>query len=129
MYPPSDAGSTGLAAGKVLKLRGFASSYRHAFGLQATLAALQHSPVLLGISWPELFFKPAPSGELIIGGRIAGGHEILLDEIDVENKRVWLANSWSPSWAISGRAWISWDTLQKMLSDRGDVVIPVAVTS
>ncbi|SBW18567.1 hypothetical protein FDG2_0722 [Candidatus Protofrankia californiensis] len=123
-YPPEDTGSTGLAVAKVLKHRGFIQRYRHAFGLRSTLSALQSGPVLLGTVWLEEMFQPTTDGELTPDGAQAGGHEIVLDEIDVERRRVWLTNSWSAEWGVDGRAWLSWDHLGYLLGQQGDVVVP-----
>jgi hypothetical protein len=126
IYPPDDPGSTGLAAGKVLKARGFAKSYHHAFALQSVLSALQTTPVLLGIGWRRNMFRPSTVGQLDIRGPVVGGHEVLLDEIDVANKRVWLTNSWGSSWSINGRAWLTLQDLAILLHDQGDVTVPLA---
>jgi hypothetical protein len=125
VYPPHDEGTTGLAGAKVLKTRGLASSYRHAFGLRATLTALQSGPVMLGVSWQTRMFEPTDSHQLIPTGGLAGGHEVLVDEIDVENERVWMTNSWGEDWGRSGRAWLTWTDLGILLEDNGDVIQPI----
>jgi hypothetical protein len=125
VYPPDDTGSNGLTAAKVLKKRGFAKAYQHAFGLRATLSALQSSPVLLGVSWLQGMFNPVAGARLVVSGQVAGGHEILLDEIDVKSKRVWIQNSWGNSWGPNGRAWMSWENLETLLGMQGDCVLPI----
>jgi hypothetical protein len=125
-YPPDDTGSSGLAVAKVLKSRGWISGYQHTFSFEDMQAALQLGPVLLGINWYENFFDPDSKGNLSIStSRVAGGHEIAVDEIDMENQRFGFTNSWGESWGIGGRAYIPFDLMKRLLSEDGDVVVLV----
>ncbi|WP_256789832.1 hypothetical protein [Frankia sp. AvcI1] len=127
-YPPDDTGSDGLSVAKALQAAGLCSGYAHAFSLQAALTALATAgPVMLGTSWLDAMFHPAPDGRLDVGGRLAGGHEYLADEIDVERRRVWITNSWGESWGVSGRAYLTWDDLGDLLDMQGDVTVPTPV--
>lgn len=130
-YPPSDRGGSGLAIAKVLKKRSLIPGYRHAFSLAATLTALSKQPVIIGIPWYTGMFTPDLLGQVHPTGTVAGGHEIVLDQIDVEKKRAWFTNSWGTSWGIAGRGWFSFDDLGTLLSQQGDctvLTIPTAVT-
>lgn len=124
-YPPTDTGSDGLSAAKAAQRRGFLSGYKHAVTLTDALDALTLGPVIIGINWYSGFDSPAPSGEVHRSGYVRGGHEVCLDEIDRENSRVWFRNSWSESWGLDGRAWMSFATLAALLSERGDATILV----
>lgn len=128
-YPPEDTGSSGLAVAKILKARGWVSGYQHTFTFGDMLAALQTSPVMLGINWYSSFFDPSADGEMTItsDSYVAGGHEIVVDEIDVENKRIWITNSWGEYWGLSGRAWFSFATMERLLREDGDVVVLVPI--
>jgi hypothetical protein len=121
-YPPDDTGSDGLSVAKVAKSLGLCSSYLHCFSLDAVLTALQTDSVMLGVSWRSGFDTPA-RGQMRYAGTVRGGHEIVADEIDVENKRVWITNSWSAAWGAAGRAWWSWDDLATILADNGDATV------
>lgn len=127
-YRPDDTGSDGLSIAKVLHARGLISGYQHATSLEDALAALAQRVVMIGSSWLAGMYDPAPDGQLTVSGSVAGGHEYALDELDVERRRVWMRNSWGPSWAVQGRAWMSWDDLGHLLADDGDctVLIPRA---
>jgi hypothetical protein len=127
-YPPDDTGSSGLAAAKVLKSRGLISGYEHPFGLSPALAALAVGPTIIGINWYESMFEPASDGRLTISGKVAGGHEIALDELVVEQQRVWLTNSWGESWGIEGRAYLTWADYGRLLKEDGDVVLFTPIT-
>lgn len=128
-YPPNDVGSDGLSIAQVLLKRGLIAGYQHTFTLDDCLLALTQTPVMLGIDWHQASFNPESTGQVRIDGPVMGGHEIVADEIDVENERVWFSNSWGASWGIQGRAWLSWDDLGTLLSNQGDVTVLVPVTA
>lgn len=126
-YPPTDTGSSGLAVAKVLQGRGWISGYRHTFSFEDMQAALQETPVFLGINWYNNFFRPDAQGNITIASRdfVAGGHEVLVDEIDMEKQRFGFTNSWGEYWGVAGRGYISFDLMRRLLSEQGDVVVPV----
>jgi hypothetical protein len=125
VYPPTDTGSSGLAVCKAAKRAGLITSYRHAFGLPAALGALARGPVLIGIPWLRAMFTPRPDGSLDVSGAVAGGHEVCLDELDVERELVWLTNSWGQGWGLAGRASLRWTELGHLLMQGGDCTVPV----
>lgn len=129
-YPPDDTGSSGLAAAKAAQKLGLLSGYLHAFDLDAALDALVAGPVITGVDWYDSFDTPTKAGELAItkGATVRGGHEFVVDEIDVERQRVWMTNSWGTSWGASGRAWMTWATWGQLLKSDGDATILVPVT-
>jgi len=122
-YPPQDTGSDGLSVAKVLKKRNLISGYQHAFSLEALLSALAKQPVIVGTQWHQDMFNPAADGRLSVTGKVAGGHEYCLDELDVENKRIWIQNSWGDTWGQQGRAYLTWDDMKTLLSSQGDCTI------
>jgi hypothetical protein len=126
-YPPDDTGSDGLSIATALKANGEISAYLHAFSLSDALAALAERPVIVGIAWHQDMFNPAPDGQVRPTGDIAGGHEIVADELDVENSRIWFANSWGTSWGVAGRFWMTWEDFGTLLADQGDVTVFVPV--
>jgi hypothetical protein len=127
-YPPTDTGSDGLSVAQVLKNRGLISGYVHATSFDAALTALSQTPVIGGVEWRQDMFRPDPDGRIHITGSIAGGHEIVFDELDVENQRVWFHNSWGPNWGVHGRAYLTWGDFKTLLSRQGDITQFVPVT-
>jgi hypothetical protein len=129
-YPPDDTGSDGLSVAKAAQKLGLISGYRHATSLAAALTALQDGPVITGVNWYSSFDSPAADGTISIGrhASVRGGHEFCVDELDVPNKRVGFTNSWGTSWGVEGRAYMSWDTWERLLSEDGDVTVFVPVT-
>lgn len=133
-YPPDDTGSSGLAVAKAAKEEGLIVSYHHAFTLNAALAALSQGPVIVGTEWLEGFDEPRliedPSNgsileaEIFASGSSRGGHEYVLDRIDVGLRRVHFTNSWGVTWGKDGGAYMSFDLLAELLKNDGDVVVP-----
>jgi len=124
-YPPDDTGSSGLAVAKAAHNRGWLRAYHHAFTLHAALASLGRVPTIAGINWYEGFDRPGSHGELLIAGSVRGGHEVELLGIDVEAQTVRGCNSWGPDWADHGYFTMSFATLDRLLSELGDVIVPV----
>jgi hypothetical protein len=115
---------------KACQQRGFISGYVHATSLEAALTALAAGPVIAGVNWYSSFDQPDAEGVISIGKRAAvrGGHEICVDELDVENRRIGFTNSWGDSWGVGGRAYMSWDTFGRLLDEDGDVTVFVPLT-
>jgi len=125
VWQPDDTGTAGLYGAKALvKLGLTAGKYRHAFGLQHTLEALQAGPVMLGIAWKTGCDTPARDGLIRWTGEVRGGHEVLIDAVDLENERAWICNHWTATWAKGGRACLPLADLEAALKDRGDVTVP-----
>ena len=125
IYPPTDTGSSGLAACKAMVRLGLtAGPYRHAFGLGHALHALQTGPALVGMTWLTGCDTPDPSGRVHYTGTVRGGHEILADGYDADLGLVHFTNSWGPSWGKDGTFCMSVEDFGKALADHGDVTVP-----
>ncbi len=127
-YPPNDPGGSGLMVCKAGQQLGLISSYQHAFGIDQALAALMLRPVITGINWYTSFDTPDPTTglvEIASGATVRGGHEIVADGIDADNRLVWLWNSWGTGWGLGGRFCMSFDTWDQLLQQRGDVTVPI----
>jgi hypothetical protein len=128
-YPPSDTGSSGLGAGKALKTSGYITGYRHCFTLADALAAVALVPVITGIRWYSSFDNPDGNGLITrtAGAYVAGGHEIVADELDVEHRRVGFSNSWGAAWGLKGRFYMSYELWGDLLGEQGDVTVFTAL--
>jgi hypothetical protein len=122
-WEPDDTGSDGLSVAKALLARGLVSGYTHATSLAACLTAVAERVPIVGTNWTSSMFEPDSSGRIRPTGSIEGGHEFALDELDVNNERVWIRNSWGPSWGQEGRAYLVWDDLGTLLAADGDCTI------
>lgn len=128
-YPPTDTGSTGLAAAKAAQRAGLISGYLHTFTLDDCLKALTLTPVIIGVNWYSGFDRPAADGLVRVSGSVRGGHEFLLYGIDATKKVVKARNSWGTSWGNKGNFYFSFDNLGRLLSEQGDCTVPVPLTS
>lgn len=124
-YPPDDTGSDGLAVAKAALAAGRITRYEHAFGLDHALQALMHGPVLVGTLWTDGMFQPDSAGFVRPTGSTVGGHEWLAIGVSVGGRYVTAVNSWGRSWGRSGRFRVSWDDLDWLLKQHGDVTLPV----
>jgi hypothetical protein len=129
-YPPDDTGSSGIGAAKALKKLGLASAYTHAFSLDAVKSALQNGPVMVGTVWLNSMFDPTSAGNITVDrtSDVAGGHEYVISAYDAGAGQFRIDNSWGESWGIRGSAWITEADLQWLLSQQGDVTVPVWAT-
>jgi len=125
-YPPNDPGGSGLEVCKAAKELGWISAYKHAFGVDNALRALVLRPVITGINWYTSFDTPSSTGLVAIapGATVRGGHEVVADQIDAENKLVWFWNSWGTVYGVGGRFCMTFDTWDALLQQNGDVTVP-----
>lgn len=126
-YPPNDTGSSGVAAAKAAVKARLFSGYQHTFSLDAALAALQLGPVMTGVHWYDSFDQPDGDGLVTItpGATVRGGHEFVADEIVADKRLVGFTNSWGTGYGLSGRFYMSWDDWGRLLSEQGDVTVPI----
>lgn len=128
-YPPDDTGSSGLAVAKAAKQKGLISGYKHAFGIDEALAALQVAAVITGVNWYEDFDNPLADGFVMLGGQIRGGHEFLVREYGPQHTNsplddvVGSDNSWGHGWGHAGRFFFTVRTWGELLEQDGDVTI------
>ncbi|MGI8578532.1 MAG: hypothetical protein ACR2KG_11625 [Nocardioidaceae bacterium] len=93
-----------------------------------TRSKLSVQAVITGIDWYTGFDQPDGDGLVKATGSVRGGHEICLDEIDTTKQPVWLHNCWGQKWGNQGRAYFSWDDLDKLLSLRRDCTVFTPLT-
>ena len=128
-YPPTDTGSDGVSAASACKKAGLISGYTHCFSLAAVQAALQTTPVIIGINWYSGFDNPNAAGFVKVSGSVRGGHEVCLVAIDVVAKTVTAANSWGASWGAAGYFTFSWADLDRLLGEQGDATVLLPLTA
>jgi hypothetical protein len=129
-YPPTDTGSSGLAACKAAQRLGWISGYRWIFnGVDALKEALLFSPVMAGTVWLSRMFNARPiAGQapfLQVSGSEEGGHEYLIVGWNERSGYFTMCNSWSGSWGLNGNARIWADDMAELLRRQGDLVVPV----
>ena len=126
-WPTDDTGSSGLGGAKALQQFNFIDSYTHVFDFPTLCNTVIFQPVMLGINWYETMFTPDANGLIHVAGDVAGGHEILVRGIDFTTGRFRLRNHWSPAWGIKGDCFISFDDMQRLMHEEGDVTVPTLI--
>ena len=115
-------GTSVRAGAKILKNAGFIGSYAWAWDLNTTIqAVLTTGPVVVGTTWLYDMFFPDENGIISASGAFQGGHAYLLDGINVNKKLFRIKNSWGRSWGKKGFAYISFDDMEKLILDNGEV--------
>lgn len=129
VWPSEDTGSDGLSAAKACKTRGLISGYTHATSLTAMQAALQDTPVIVGVNWYEGFNDPTTVGFVNIHGSIRGGHEFEVIGLNIETKMFHAVNSWGDGWGLHGHFWFSFADMDRLLHEDGDCtqLLPLTV--
>jgi Papain family cysteine protease len=137
--PLGSEGSTVRACMQVLQGKGFVANYYWATGIDDVITAvLDSGPVDVGTNWYESFFDPTSEFELVIdetkispetGKPVAGGHSYLLNGIDMRSDHrlgkphFRMKNSWGRDWGNKGVAYISFDTMSRLLAEQGEASI------
>lgn len=121
-------GATSLAMAKTLKQLGYISSYFWGYDLNAVVQAALVSPVLIGIDWLEGMDDPdRKHGVIRAIGRIRGGHELLINGVDLDDGMFRLKNSWGQSWGKRGHAYLPFEDLEKLLGMGGEALLATEV--
>jgi hypothetical protein len=123
-------GSSTLGLMKALKSKGYVSDYVWALDAETLVAwILTTGPVVVGTNWYKDMFTPDKDGFLEPAGDLAGGHEWRIEGADRDRRcydgslgAVRMVNSWGPKWGDHGRAWVSFNDLDKLIKDQGEAV-------
>lgn len=121
-YPPTDTGSSGLAAAKAAQEMGIIERYEWIFGgVDQVLATLRDRPVGVGTRWDNNMFHPEPNTFLVRpGGGVAGGHEWAVIGWNVRFNAFEGLCWWGSDWASHGLFRIRKEDLADLLADDGD---------
>lgn len=120
-WPPTDTGSSGLAASKAAQAMGLGGEYRHVFGgADEVVQLIQSGKVVnVGTWWLADMFTPNAAGIITTTGARVGGHQYIARGYEVKRDLV-LIRCW---WGTYRDVWISRDQLNGLLMDGGDAHI------
>lgn len=118
-------GTTVRAGAKTLSELGHLASYFWGYTLQDITDFLRtEGPVVVGTDWLAGMDDPI-DGTIFARGAVRGGHCYVLGGCDMTRQRLRLVNSWGPSWADGGCAWISFADFQILLNENGEACFGV----
>jgi hypothetical protein len=123
-----DTGSDGTSACNAGIKLGWISRFEHVDpNLDSMIQAMQHYAVGLGINWYPRMFNPDGNGFVAPGPgeRPAGGHELLFVGVNITGQWVKFAQSWGFDWGLDGFGYMSFPTVRRLLSEDGDIVVPI----
>lgn len=123
---PIYEGTSVLAGAEVLRKLGLYKEYRWAFTEEEMARTVgYHGPVVIGVNWYEDMMRPNAHGFITPSGSIVGGHCTLVHSVSIKRDfyRIW--NSWGLSWGVAGTAMITRADMARLISEQGDVCLPI----
>lgn len=119
-------GSSTLGGAKASQELGRVSSYHWATTIDEIILALGHiGPVVVGINWYDGMYEPV-GDELKVTGTLAGGHDILINAVDLKKERMRFHNSWGRDWGHLGEAWMSIADVERLvIKEQGDCCLAI----
>lgn len=119
-------GTSVRGAMKALKTIGAVSVYNWTFDIETTINyVLEKGPMVVGTNWYNNMFTPDANFNLSVSGNNAGGHCYVLIGADQTHKNrsgargaFRILNSWGPTWGDHGRAWVSFSSMGRLISER-----------
>lgn len=117
-WPPTDTGSSGLAAAKAAQQLGVGGEYRHVFGgADEVVQLIQEGRVVnVGTWWYADMFYPTTKGIIAPTGNQVGGHQYIARGYNVKLDMV-MIRCW---WGTYRDVLISREHLHELLMDGGD---------
>lgn len=126
-YPGEDYDGTSVRGGaKVLHWLGLIEEYRWTRTF-ATLVdtVLEKAPVVLGTDWYSDMDELDEYHAIHAKGRILGGHAYLITGVNVKTQYFRICNSWGEGWGYSGRAWIGFADMKRLIRADGEVCLAI----
>jgi hypothetical protein len=127
-YPEEDTGSSGNAAAKAGRYKGYLKGYGWVFSFTSLQAAIEQTPLQVGTLWTNTMFK-ANNGLVSVGSladsNVAGGHEYMMSGIDWNAELFEFRQTWGEGWGKPGGYFaMTFKDFQQLLEADGDVTIP-----
>jgi hypothetical protein len=119
-------GTSVRAGAKVLKMLGLIERYEWCWDLDRLVETLlEKGPVVVGTDWTRGMDNPDSKGMIHATGRNLGGHAYLLTGVSLARETFRIKNSWGREWGKDGRAYISFEDMEKLIKAEGEVCLAV----
>lgn len=130
-WPGENYAGTSVRGGvKYLQQIKKVSNYYWTYNIQTLIdTILTLGPVVVGTNWYYNMFYPNSKGIIKASGALMGGHAYVLNGVDTKQKLFRLKNSWGRRWGKMGSAYISFDDMQRLLREQGEVCIATEIGS
>lgn len=120
-YPPTDTGSSGLAAAKAAVKLGIAEKYVWYFTMDELLRALQLHPISFGGIWTYDMFRATRSNPVVRAtGAVAGGHQWIVSGYRAKEELMVGECWWGKNFGYNGRFYLPVADFRRLYEDRGD---------
>lgn len=117
-------GTSVRAGAKILKHLGIIKAYNWAFNIDEVIKALKYiGPMVVGTRWYSNMSRPSSSGLMTPTGSNQGGHCYVLNGIDEDLGLLRIKNSWGKSWGVDGRAYITINDFETLLTNGGEACV------
>jgi hypothetical protein len=123
-WPGSMYDGTSVRGGaKALAERGHITEYLWSFTLEDTInwLLMGRGSVVAGTNWYSGMLVPDRQGMIRPSGRWIGGHAWLLIGANTQRGVARLQNSWGSEWGQRGRASISFEDLERLIREEGEM--------
>lgn len=118
-------GTSVRASMKLLVRDGLVTSYNWTTDANVVAqAVLGVGPVIMGTNWYGSMMTPT-KGILRVDGSISGGHAWVINGYNSKTRMFRMKNSWGRNWGLQGRAFISFENVQRLLSEQGEAALAV----
>ena len=115
---------------KYLQKMGKVKNYYWGYNLQTLIdTVLNVGPVVVGTNWYNSMFYPDRNGLIKIGGGLAGGHAYVINGVDTKKRLFRLKNSWGKSWGQYGSAYISFNDMERLIKEYGEICFATEIPS
>lgn len=119
-------GTSVRGGAKALRERGLITEYRWGRQLSDLVdAVLFRGPCVVGTYWYEGMDRPDEDGIIHVTGDEVGGHAYVINGVNTERRLFRVKNSWGRRWGLEGRAWISFDDMERLIHEDGEICLAV----